>query len=155
MCRITWKKIQIFYLTTFPSTEESSVILVYDGNDWLEMLWFIFILFGKFYFPLVWGIIMCNIEFETKEIIRVVTKISSYWVFVVSSRGSHKQPWRPPHPQEVFEVQLLPFSKRYSRPKKAIFIKSTAIISRFMMITFLLKKTTTFWDTKIISFYFA
>ena len=30
------------------------------------------------------------------------------------------------------------------RPKKAIFIKSTAIISGFMMITSLLKKTTTF-----------
>ena len=47
-------------------------------------------------------------------------------------------------PQEVFEVQLLPFSKMHSRPKKAIFIKSTAIISGFMMITSLLKKTTTF-----------
>ena len=47
-------------------------------------------------------------------------------------------------PQEVFEVQLLPFSKRHSRPQKAIFIKSTAIISGFMMITSLLKKTTTF-----------
>ena len=74
---------------------------------------------------------------------RVVTKISSCRVFVVSSRGSRKQSWRPPHPQEVFEVQLLSFSKRYSRPKKAIFIKSTAIISGFMMITSLLKKTTT------------
>ena len=33
-----------------------------------------------------------------------------------------------PPPQEVFEVQLLPFSKRRYRPQKAIFIKSTAII---------------------------
>ena len=82
--------------------------------------------------------------FKTFSRFRVVTKISSCRVFVVSSRGSHKQSWRPPHPQEVFEVQLLPFSKRYSRPKKAIFIKSTAIISRFMMITSLLKKTTIF-----------
>ena len=56
---------------------------------------------------------------------------------VTSSHGD-------PPSQEVFEVQLLPFSKRHSRPKKAIFIKSTAIISRFMMITSLLKKTTTF-----------
>ena len=72
---------------------------------------------------------------------------------VVSSRGSRKQSWSPfppPLPQEGFEVQLLPFSKRHYRPKKAIFIKSTAIISGFMMITSLLKKTTTFWDTKII-----
>ena len=85
----------------------------------------------------------------------VVTKISNCRVFVVSSRGSRKQSWSPfppppPLPQEGFEVQLLPFSKRHYRPKKAIFIKSTAIISGFMMITSLLKKTTTFWDTKII-----
>ena len=82
---------------------------------------------------------------------RVVTKISSCRVFVVSSRGSRKQSWSTSHlPQEGFEVQLLPFSKRHYRPKKAIFIKSTAIISGFMMITSLLKKTTTFSDTKII-----
>ena len=35
-------------------------------------------------------------------------------------------------------------SEKDYRPKKAIFIKSTAIISGFMMITSLLKKTTTF-----------
>ena len=57
---------------------------------------------------------------------------------------SHGAPPLPPPLQEVFEVQLLPFSKRHYRPKKAIFIKSTAIISGFMMITSLLKKTTTF-----------
>ena len=82
----------------------------------------------------------------------VVTKISSSQVFVVSSRGSRKQSWSTSHPpppshplpQEGFEVQLLPFLKRQYRPKKAIFIKSTAIISGFMMITSLLKKTTTF-----------
>ena len=77
--------------------------------------------------------------------IRVVTKISSCRVFVVSSRGSRKQSWRPPPPlQKVFAAQLLPFSKTHYRPKKAIFIKSTAIISGFMMITSLLKKTTSF-----------
>ena len=58
---------------------------------------------------------------------------------VVSSHGAP-----PPLPLEVFEVQLLPISKRHYCPKKAIFIKSTAIISGFMMITSLLKKTTTF-----------
>ena len=61
---------------------------------------------------------------------------------VASSHGAPLPP--PPLPQEVFEVQLLPFSKRHYRPKKAIFIKSTAIISGFMMITSLLKKATTF-----------
>ena len=56
---------------------------------------------------------------------------------VTSSHGA------PPPPQEVFEGQLLPFSKGHYRLQKAIFIKSTAIISGFMMITSLLKKTTT------------
>ena len=56
----------------------------------------------------------------------------------------------PPPLQDVFAAQHLPFSKTHYRPKKAIFIKSTAIISGFTMITSLLKKTTTFWDTKII-----
>ena len=81
---------------------------------------------------------------------RVVTKILSCRVFVVSSRGSRKQSWSTPpppnSPQEVFEVQLLPFSKRHYRPKIATFIKSTAIINGFRMITSLLKKTTTFWE---------
>ena len=76
---------------------------------------------------------------------RVVTKISSCRVFVVGSRGSRKLSWSP---QEVFEVQLLPFSERRYRPKKAIFIKSRAIISGFMMITSLLKKTTAFRQTR-------
>ena len=57
---------------------------------------------------------------------------------VASSHGA------PPPPQEVFEVQLLPFSRRHYRPQKEIFIRSTAMISVFMMITSLLKKTTTF-----------
>ena len=57
---------------------------------------------------------------------------------VASSHGNHPLP----PPQEVFEVQLLPFSKRHSRPKKAIFTESTAIMSGFMMIRSLLKKTT-------------
>ena len=78
-----------------------------------------------------------------KRVCRVVTNISSCRVFVISIREarSHEAPLPP---QTVFEVQLLPFSKRHYRPKKAIFIKSTAIISGFMMITSLLKKTTTF-----------
>ena len=63
---------------------------------------------------------------------------------VASSHGAPSHPHPPPLPQEGFEVQFLPFSKRHYRPKKAIFIKSTAIISGFMMITSLLKKTTTF-----------
>ena len=81
-----------------------------------------------------------------KRVCRVVTNISSCRVFVVSIRGSAEASSHeaPPPPQIVFEVQLLPFSKRHYRPKKAIFIKSTAIISGFMMITSLLKKTTTF-----------
>ena len=62
---------------------------------------------------------------------------------VASSHGAPSPP-PPTLPQEVFEVQLLPFSKRHYRPQKAIFIKSTVIISGFMMITSLLKKTTTF-----------
>ena len=61
---------------------------------------------------------------------------------VASSHGAPPPP--TPLPEDVFEVQLLPFSKRHYRPKKAIFIKSTAIISGFMMIMSLLKKTTTF-----------
>ena len=64
---------------------------------------------------------------------------------VASSHGAPSHPRPPPRlPQEGFEVPLLPFSKRHYRPQKAIFIKSTAIISGFMMITSLLKKTTTF-----------
>ena len=53
-------------------------------------------------------------------------------------------PGAPPPPQQVFEVQLLPFLKRHYHPKKAMFIMSTAIISGFMMIASLLKKITTF-----------
>ena len=83
---------------------------------------------------------------------RVVTKISS-------CRGKSQAVMETLPPptihQEVFELQLLPFSKRHYRPKKEIFTKGTAIISGFMMITSLFKKTTTFWDTKIISFYFT
>ena len=103
------------------------------------------------------GCVLTNAMKPQSVITKVVTKISSCRVFVVSSRGSRKQSWSPspPLPQEVFEVQLLPFSKRHYRPKKAIFIKSTAIISGFMMITSLLKKTTSFGDPKIISFYFT
>ena len=81
-------------------------------------------------------------------------QVAGYLLLVAGEvASSHGAPLPPPLPEDVFEVQLLPFSKRHYRPKKAIFIKSTAIISGFMMITSLLKKTTTFWDTKIISFY--
>jgi len=73
---------------------------------------------------------------------RVVTRISSCRVFIVSSRGSRTQSPHSP-PQEVLEVPLLPFSKRRYRPKQAILIKSRAIISGIMMITTLLEKTTT------------
>ena len=79
-------------------------------------------------------------------------QVAGYLLLIAGEvASSHGDP--PSAPQEVFEVQLLPFSKRHYRLKKAIFIKSTAIISGFTMITSLLKKTTTFWDTKIISFY--
>ena len=70
-------------------------------------------------------------------------QVAGYLLLVAREvASSHGVP--TPLPQELFEVQLLPFSKRHYRPKKAIFIKSTAIISGFMMITSLLKKTTTF-----------
>ena len=72
-------------------------------------------------------------------------QVAGYLLLVAREvASSHGAPSHPPLPQEGFEVQLLPFSKRHYRPKKAIFIKSTAIISGFMMITSLLKKTTTF-----------
>ena len=87
---------------------------------------------------------------------RVVTKISSCRVFVVSSRGSRKQSGSSLPPQKKFlKCNFYRFPKGITAPKKAIFIKSTAIISSFMMITSLLKKSTTFWDTKIISFFFT
>ena len=80
-------------------------------------------------------------------------QVAGYLLLVTGEVASSHGAPLPPLPEDVFEVQLLPFSKRHYRPKKAIFIKSTAIISGFTMITSLLKKTTTFWDTKIISFY--
>ena len=70
-------------------------------------------------------------------------QVARYLLLVAGEvTSSHGAP--PPLAKEVFEVQLLPFSKRHYRPQKAIFIKSTVIISGFMMITSLLKKTTTF-----------
>ena len=71
-------------------------------------------------------------------------QVGGYLLLVAGEvASSHGAP--PPRlPEEVFEVQLLPFSKRHYRPKKAIFIKSTAIMSGFIMVTSLLKKTTTF-----------
>ena len=52
---------------------------------------------------------------------------------VASSHGAPAPLPPPPQPlrQDVFEVQLRPFSKRHYRPQKAIFIKSIAIISGF------------------------
>ena len=70
-------------------------------------------------------------------------QVAGYLLLVAGEVASSHGAPRPP-PQEVFEVQLLPFSKRHSRPKKAIFVKSTAINSDFLMITSLLKKTATF-----------
>ena len=71
-------------------------------------------------------------------------QVAGYLLLVAGEvASSHGAPSLPP-PQEVFEVQLLPFSRRHYRPKKEIFSKSTAIISVFMMITSLLKKTTAF-----------
>ena len=71
-------------------------------------------------------------------------QVAGYFLLVAGEVAS--SPGDPPLPplQEGFEVQLLPFSKTHYRPKKAIFIKSKAIISGFMMITSLLKKTTSF-----------
>ena len=72
-------------------------------------------------------------------------QVGGYLLLVAGEfASSHVAPSPPPLPQEVFEVQLLPFSKRHYRSKKAIFINCTAIISGFMMITSLLKKTTKF-----------
>ena len=67
---------------------------------------------------------------------------------VASSHGD-------PTTKKVLKCNFYRFPEGIPAPQKAIFIKSTAIISGFMMITSLLKKTTTFWDTKIISFYFT
>ena len=69
-------------------------------------------------------------------------QVAGYFLLVAGEVAS--SPGDPPPLQEGFEVQLLPFSKTHYRPKKAIFIKSKAIISGFMMITSLLKKTTSF-----------
>ena len=81
--------------------------------------------------------ISCRIFF------RVVTKISSCRVFVDSSRRSRKQ--SSSATSTVFQKALpLPKSNLHQE-----YSYHTAI----MMITSLLKKTTTFWDTKIISFY--
>ena len=71
-------------------------------------------------------------------------QVAGYLLLVAREVASSHGAPPPPLPEDVFEVQLLPFSKRHYRPKKAIFIKSTAIISGFTMITSLLKKTTTF-----------
>ena len=67
-------------------------------------------------------------------------QVAGYLLLVAGEvASSHGAPSHPPLPQEGFEVQLLPFSKRHYRLKKAILIKSTAIISGFMMITSLRK----------------
>ena len=68
---------------------------------------------------------------------------------VASSRGA------PSSPKKFLKYNFYRFPKGITAPKKAIFVKSRAIISGFMMVTSLLKKTTTFWDTKMISFYFT
>ena len=63
-------------------------------------------------------------------------QVAGYLLLVAGEvASSHGTPTPPP---------LKKFLKRHYRPQKAIFIKSTAIISGFMMITSLLKKTTTF-----------
>ena len=56
---------------------------------------------------------------------------------VTSSHGD-------PPPKKFLKWNFYLFSKGIPASKKGIFIKSTAIISRFMMITSLLEKTTTF-----------
>ena len=49
-------------------------------------------------------------------------QVAGYLLLVAGEVASSREA----PPPEVFEVQLLPFSKRSYRPQKAIFIKSTA-----------------------------
>ena len=96
-----------------------------------------------------WFELLCPFLLSMYSGLSLRFQVAGYLLSVAREVASCHGP-TPPPPQEVFEVQPLPFSKRHYRPKKAISIMSTAIISGFMMITSLLKKTTTFWDTKII-----
>ena len=59
----------------------------------------------------------------TMMMARVVTKISSCWVLVVSSRGSRKQSWSPfppptPSPKKVLKCNFYRFRKGITAPKK-------------------------------------
>ena len=55
-------------------------------------------------------------------------QVAGYLLLVAEGEVASSHRVLPPPPQELFEVQLLPFSKRRYRPQKAIFIKSTTII---------------------------
>ena len=70
-----------------------------------------------------------------------ISKISSCWVIVVSNRESREAVMEAPLPHQR---SFRHFPKGITAKKRAVFIKSGAIISSFMMITSLLKKTTTF-----------
>ena len=79
-------------------------------------------------------------------------QVAGYLLLVAGEVASSHE---APTPKKFLKYNFYHFPKGITDPKKAIFVKSRAIISDFMMVTSLLKKTTTFWDTKIISFYFT
>ena len=70
-------------------------------------------------------------------------QVAGYLLIVAGEvTSSHGDP--PPPPKKFLKWNFYRFPKGIPASKKGIFIKSTAIISRFMMITSLLEKTTTF-----------
>ena len=50
-------------------------------------------------------------------------QVAGYLLFIAGEVASSNGRPKPP-PEEVFEVQLLPFFERHYRPKKAIFARS-------------------------------
>jgi len=77
-------------------------------------------------------------------------QVAGYLLLVAGEVASSHE---APTPKKFLKYNFYRFPKGITTPKKTIFVKSRAIISGFMMVTSLLKKT--FWDTKIISFYFT
>ena len=78
-------------------------------------------------------------------------QVAGYY-FVVSSRRSHKQSWSPPPPRSFWSATSTVFQKALP-PAKSNLHQEYSYHTAIIMIPSLLKKTTTFWDTKIISFY--
>ena len=93
--------------------------------------------------------VVCLLNSELITGLSLRFQVARYLLLVAGEvPSSHGAP--PPHPPRSFWSETYTIFQKALPPKNAIFIKSTAIISGFMMITSLLKKTTTFWDTKII-----